>query len=173
MTDMHKTPPLALTLRGYIKHAPENWRAHLAAAADQIEHAATMRRTIEEMVRLSVGARQDMERLAKDAAELRDELGAMLPEIAALDRQRTDAQQVRDDAVRTMRECEARMHAAEAERYTLEAMALWVLWHHQGYNSEIGRPIRAYLGMGRGEYLTDAQLAKAKAFAAAMKVGAP
>lgn len=47
MADMHKTPPLALTLRGYIKHAPENWRAHMAAAADQVEENARLRAAAE------------------------------------------------------------------------------------------------------------------------------
>lgn len=43
MGDIHRAPPLALTLRGYIQHAPERWRAHMAAAADQVEEVARLR----------------------------------------------------------------------------------------------------------------------------------
>lgn len=43
MADMHKAPPLAQTLRGYITHAPANWRAHMAAAADAVEELSKLR----------------------------------------------------------------------------------------------------------------------------------
>ncbi|WP_186257827.1 hypothetical protein [Burkholderia gladioli] len=38
----------------------------------------------------------------------------------------------------------------------------WVLFHHQGFNSPIGLPLRFALGMGRDEHLNDAQIAAAR-----------
>lgn len=45
---------------------------------------------------------------------------------------------------------------------TAECALLWVLWHHQGANSDVGRPIRFALGMGQFDRLTDEQIKKAK-----------
>lgn len=42
------------------------------------------------------------------------------------------------------------------------AMLLWVLWHHQGGNSDVGQPIRKHLGIGRFDHLAEAQVAEAK-----------
>lgn len=42
------------------------------------------------------------------------------------------------------------------------AMLLNVLWHHQGGGSNVGQPIRAILGIGEHDHLTDEQLAEAK-----------
>lgn len=41
---------------------------------------------------------------------------------------------------------------------------LWLLWHHQGGKSPVGQPIRAMLGIGQHDYLTDSELAEAKAY---------
>lgn len=42
------------------------------------------------------------------------------------------------------------------------AMLLNVLWHHQGYWSDVGRPLRAMLGIEQGAHLTDEQVGEAK-----------
>lgn len=42
------------------------------------------------------------------------------------------------------------------------AMLLNVLWHHQGGSSAVGQPIRALLGIGEHDQLTDEQVAEAK-----------
>lgn len=41
---------------------------------------------------------------------------------------------------------------------------LWLLWHHQGGKSPVGQPIRAMLGIGQHDPLTDSELAEAKAY---------
>ena len=48
------------------------------------------------------------------------------------------------------------------------AVLLWLLWHHQGGSSDIGQPIRAMLGMGQHDHLTDAQVAEARRIEAAL-----
>lgn len=48
---------------------------------------------------------------------------------------------------------------------------LWALYHHQGGNSPVGQPIRAALGIGQHDRLTDEQIAKAKQWAEAAKKG--
>lgn len=42
------------------------------------------------------------------------------------------------------------------------AMLLNVLWHHQGGSSAVGQPLRAMLGIGRFDPLSDEQLSEAK-----------
>lgn len=42
------------------------------------------------------------------------------------------------------------------------AMLLNVLWHHQGGSSAVGQPLRAILGIGQHEHLTDEQVDEAK-----------
>ncbi|MCY0389595.1 hypothetical protein OVY01_20830 [Robbsia sp. Bb-Pol-6] len=41
---------------------------------------------------------------------------------------------------------------------------LWQLWHHQGYNSPIGQPIRKVLNIARDAAMTDEQVAAAKRY---------
>jgi hypothetical protein len=58
-------------------------------------------------------------------------------------------------------------HASEAgEAVALSrhsrAMLLNVLWHHQGGSSTVGQPLRAMLGIGQHDYLTDEQVSEAK-----------
>ncbi len=53
MTNLHTTPPLAQTIRGYITHAPANWRAHMAAAADQVVECARLRAENDELREIS------------------------------------------------------------------------------------------------------------------------
>jgi hypothetical protein len=48
---------------------------------------------------------------------------------------------------------------------------LWALYHHQGGISPVGQPIRAALGIGQHDRLTDEQIAKAKQWAEAAKGG--
>jgi hypothetical protein len=48
---------------------------------------------------------------------------------------------------------------------TARAALLWVLFHHQGFNSSVGVPIRYALGMGADEELSDAQIAEARRWA--------
>lgn len=45
------------------------------------------------------------------------------------------------------------------------APLLWVLWHHQGGKSDVGQPIRKYLGMGQFERMSDKQIDVAKHWA--------
>jgi hypothetical protein len=45
---------------------------------------------------------------------------------------------------------------------TARAALLWVLWHHQGGNSQVGQPIRFALGMGQHDDLNDHQIREAK-----------
>jgi hypothetical protein len=45
------------------------------------------------------------------------------------------------------------------------APLLWVLWHHQGGKSNVGQPIRKYLGMGQFERMSDKQIEVAKHWA--------
>jgi hypothetical protein len=42
------------------------------------------------------------------------------------------------------------------------AMLLNVLWHHQGGSSPVGQPLRALLGIGQHDRLTDEQVSEAK-----------
>lgn len=42
------------------------------------------------------------------------------------------------------------------------AMLLNVIWHHQGGGSRVGQPLRAMLGIGQHDRLSDEQLAEAK-----------
>lgn len=49
------------------------------------------------------------------------------------------------------------------EREKTDAL-LWVLWHHQGANSQVGQPIRALLGIPRHARLNPGQIAAAKRF---------
>lgn len=51
--------------------------------------------------------------------------------------------------------------AAEMSRES-RAMLLNVLWHHQGYWSEVGQPLRKLLGIERGAQLTEEQVSEAK-----------
>lgn len=44
---------------------------------------------------------------------------------------------------------------------TFKGLLLWVLYHHQGGNSEIGQPIRQALGIGQFDDLTQNQIARA------------
>lgn len=41
---------------------------------------------------------------------------------------------------------------------------LWLLWNHQGGKSQVGQPIRAMLGIGQHDHLTDEDIAEAKAY---------
>jgi hypothetical protein len=45
------------------------------------------------------------------------------------------------------------------------APLLWVLWYHQGGKSDVGQPIRKYLGMGQFERMSDKQIEVAKHWA--------
>jgi hypothetical protein len=49
-------------------------------------------------------------------------------------------------------------------RQQMENALLWTLYHHQGASSRVGQPIRALLGIGQYDRLTDEQLAAAKSF---------
>lgn len=58
-------------------------------------------------------------------------------------------------------------HAAATERAEkAEGAVLWVLWGHQGGSSQVGQPLRKFLGIGAYDRLTDEQLASARRFAA-------
>ena len=41
-------------------------------------------------------------------------------------------------------------------------LLLWALYHHQGGSSEVGQPIRKFLGIGEYDHLTPEQIAEAK-----------
>jgi hypothetical protein len=70
-------------------------------------------------------------------------------------------------------------HSSELERFTYapeieaakedveqcHAGMLWTLLHNQGRSSPVGKPIRAFLGMGQSEAMTQEQINAAKAFA--------
>jgi hypothetical protein len=43
----------------------------------------------------------------------------------------------------------------------MTTVLLWILYHHQGFNSEIGQPARRVLGMGRAQRLSAEQLTQA------------
>lgn len=49
-------------------------------------------------------------------------------------------------------------------RQQMQNALLWTLYHHQGGSSHIGQPIRALLGIGQYDRLSDEQLAAAKSF---------
>lgn len=80
MTTLHKTPPLALTIRGLIQHAPEIWRAHMAAAADQVEECARLRTTLLRIRNQCDAAQRayDDHELRPKFCELRDRIDADL-----------------------------------------------------------------------------------------------
>jgi hypothetical protein len=46
------------------------------------------------------------------------------------------------------------------------APLLWLLWNHLGSSSSVGQPIRQYLGMGRFESMSDAQIGAANQYRA-------
>jgi hypothetical protein len=46
------------------------------------------------------------------------------------------------------------------------APLLWLLWNHLGSSSSVGQPIRKYLGMGRFESMSDAQIGAANQYRA-------
>lgn len=48
---------------------------------------------------------------------------------------------------------------------TARAAIAWVLWHHQGGSSAVGRPLRYALGMGDHEPLNDQRIVEAKRYA--------
>lgn len=48
---------------------------------------------------------------------------------------------------------------------TARAALLWVLYHHQGGSSPVGRPIRFALGMGWDDQLSEAQVREARRWA--------
>jgi hypothetical protein len=48
----------------------------------------------------------------------------------------------------------------------VRAALLFALWHHQGSSSDVGQPIRALLGIGQYDRLSDADLEAAKSFSA-------
>jgi hypothetical protein len=50
----------------------------------------------------------------------------------------------------------------ESKLDKFRGLLLWVLYHHQGANSEIGLPIRKSLGMARYEAMTIEQIKRAK-----------
>ncbi|HHQ6589197.1 TPA: DUF551 domain-containing protein [Serratia fonticola] len=50
----------------------------------------------------------------------------------------------------------------------IKQVLLWALWHHLGGCSDIGQPIRKFLGIGANERLTDEQLITAKAYPASV-----
>lgn len=82
MTDQTNAPALARILRGYAASAPQLWRPHLAAAAEQIEVTGKLRSAIEELLRRNSEAQEQLGALAQRAAELRDEVAAFRPAIA-------------------------------------------------------------------------------------------
>lgn len=72
---------------------------------------------------------------------------------------------------------DAHLNAAKGEalevspEFTDSARAAiaWILWHHQGASSPIGRPLRFALGMGVHEQLPDWRIREAKQWAAMTK----
>lgn len=44
----------------------------------------------------------------------------------------------------------------------MRGLLLFALWHHQGGSSEVGQPIRKFLGIGEYDHLTQEQIAEAK-----------
>lgn len=55
--------------------------------------------------------------------------------------------------------------ASEKVTGKFRAALLWLLWCHQGGSSEVGQPIRAMLGIGPHDCMTDEQVAEAKTYA--------
>jgi hypothetical protein len=53
-------------------------------------------------------------------------------------------------------------NARQAERY--RSALCWVLWHHQGFSSPIGQPLRAVFGLKRGDRLPNEIVTTAKKF---------
>ena len=80
--DIHKTPALALTLRGYAQTAPSLWRPHLAAAADAVEECARLRAERDALLQWQADANRVMAEM-RDASLIireRDEARALLQE---------------------------------------------------------------------------------------------
>lgn len=50
----------------------------------------------------------------------------------------------------------------EAASDNLVGVLLWALWHHQGFNSDVGLPIRSVLKMARDQRLSPEQVRQAK-----------
>lgn len=50
----------------------------------------------------------------------------------------------------------------ESEAKRMRGLLLWALYYHQGGSSEVGQPIRRFLGIGEYDHLTPEQIAEAK-----------